>query len=119
MPGCFGGPSRWCLPEADGETYHCGGPFKPEHLKDMMTQHEWALTAQSANGKYNEVILDGLWYTENLPLSVEAFVGTPDAHAAFLQEYGLRAVDVPLLEYRAWEERGFASISPLASEWRT
>ena len=118
VPGCWSSSrsSRWCLPEADGETYRCGGPFKPENLDAMMTQHEW--DALSATGKYNEVIVDGNWYTDNLPLSIEAFVGTPEAHSAFLQEYGLRPVDVPLFEYRAWDELGFASVSPKASEWR-
>ena len=59
---------------------------------------------------YNEVVVDGLHWTEHLPDTIEAFFGTGDLartqHRAFLREYGLSAQQVPLLAFDLsnWDE---------------
>ena len=58
------------------------------------------------NTNYNEVILDGAYWNEQLPQSVEAIITSPDdpqatkIHADFLNTYGLSAEDVPLVVFR-------------------
>ena len=50
---------------------------------------------------YNEFKIDGSWWDHHLPDVVEAFFGESaemrQQHAAFLQQYGLSAAQVPLL----------------------
>ena len=50
---------------------------------------------------YNEFKIDGSWWDQHLPDVVEAFVGDSaearQQHAAFLDQYGLSADQVPLL----------------------
>ena len=77
-----------------------------------------------ANFKYNEVIIDGVWYESHLPEVVRAFMyddsgGQPicnswrgartdttrvrRAHADFLARYGYTEQQVPLLRYTGYE----------------
>jgi hypothetical protein len=54
-------------------------------------------------------MVDGFYHNSHLPHSIEAWVVGPrddrgraqELHQKFLQAYGLRADDVPLLVYRA------------------
>ena len=60
---------------------------------------------------YNEILVDGDWWTAHLPDAVEAFFHGGESalareqHRRFLQEFGLTADQVPLvrLDRRNWE----------------
>ena len=54
---------------------------------------------------YNEVVVDGFFWNEHLPHSIEAILTSPgdpaarEIHAQFLKRYGLTAEMVPLLTF--------------------
>ena len=56
----------------------------------------------STSEEYNEMVLDTQHWQSALPQCIEAFVGVDEkarsAHADFLEEYGLTAADVPLVQ---------------------
>ena len=104
----------------------CTSCWQPDRLVDMLSVQ--------ASFKYNEVIIDGVWYEGHLPGAVQAFMyddsgGQPfchswrgartdttrvrRAHAAFLSRYGYTKVQVPLLRYTGY---GFEVYDETASE---
>ena len=54
---------------------------------------------------YNEIVLDGGYWNAHLPGSVEAIVGSSDAHRQFLATYGVQESEFPLvmLDLHNWE----------------
>ena len=81
-----------------------GCAFKPSDLELMMRAHaghQHNAHAADGSAKYNELVIDTGPYLANLPQSVEAIVGEPSVHAAFLRRYGLTRTQVPLLKFSA------------------
>ena len=46
---------------------------------------------QNRRPGYDEIIVDAVHWRQHLPDVIECFVNSPDAHAAFLNEFGLSA----------------------------
>lgn len=103
IPGCALDPlstSAWCTPSGNPRDMWCDGhPWRPTDMGELMARDRY-------NTNYNEVILDGAYWNEQLPQSVEAIITSPDdpqatkIHADFLNTYGLSAEDVPLVVFR-------------------
>lgn len=90
LPGCWDAGPEWCgVSQVD-----CNGPFPAEQLDEMMRRH----SSPTARLRYNEVIVDADWFIQQLPHSVEAFVGDRTAHAAFLSAFDLKPADCPLVQ---------------------
>lgn len=73
---------------------------------------------------YNELIVDGFVFNQNLPRSIEAFVmiagkdilsSARAHHEAFLQEYHLSASDIPMIVYHP-DRDAEGNVFTLASE---
>lgn len=124
VPGCTH-VRGWCDPEhpviagwCRCSIGWCQGrpqPWRPEHLDVMMAQFaEHGHPYQAAGGYqsgYNEVIVDAAAWQRRLPHTVEAFFfvegggderAMREAHAQFLDAFGLEASQVPLLRMRPW-----------------
>lgn len=67
--------------------------------------------------RYNEIVLDSLYFEEHLPYSLEAFFTrghsnlASEAHAAFLLEFGLTSEDVPLLRWAGNTDDDFVDVN--------
>ena len=108
----------WC----DGggaEDHWCDGrPWRPQDLGKMLSRDRLATKRgvhSTQHGRtYNEVVVDGYYSNRNLPESIEAFVLSPGddveevrrTHRKFLDTYGKRARDCPLLVYHPGEYFG-------------
>jgi hypothetical protein len=102
-PGCPNGhaDAEWCTSRWQTQ---CG--WKPNQLDQcLLAQHD-----QGKAGVYNELILDGVSWQDNLPHTIEAVFWphyandgqrkhARDVHSKFLQRYGLTWQQVPLIEY--------------------
>ena len=51
--------------------------------------NDWMV--QNRRPGYDEIIVDAVHWRQHLPDVIECFVNSPDAHAAFLNEFGLTA----------------------------
>ena len=51
--------------------------------------NDWMV--QNRRPGYDEIIVDAVHWRQHLPDVIECFVNSPDAHAAFLNEFGLSA----------------------------
>ena len=51
--------------------------------------NDWMV--QNRRPGYDEIIVDAVHWRQHLPDVIECFVNAPDAHAAFLNEFGLSA----------------------------
>ena len=114
--GC---PDEWCDPsKAHEQNGYCGFWGAPPHaawraadLATLLALHEEHGESYKGVGwrsGYNEAVLDGISWNENLPNTIEAFfvVSNGDnaatsqvreAHAKFLAQYGISRDEVPLL----------------------
>ena len=128
-PNGDGCPWAWCDPsgriEANGYCSFWGAPpnaaWKAENLDKLLELHQQFGEPYQEPGYhsgYNEAIVDGWSWNENLPNTIEAFFelegsgveSTPDrghaqasyardAHSRFLLEYDLTEEEVPLLKF--------------------
>jgi len=98
-PGCVASSyDAWC----DGESAHdswCDG--KAWHMSDVGR----FLELDGGTTKYNEAIIDGFYWNEHLPWSIEAIIGSPGdpqavrLHQRFLSTYHISREDVPLVTF--------------------
>ena len=86
-------------------TWDCA--YEPERLQE-------ALTTNSGNGKYNEVVVDAQFAKKNLPHSLLAVfftneggrAGAADVRSNFLRAFGLTPAQFPLVR---WDlQKGFS-----------
>ncbi len=101
IPGCstHAYDPAWC----DASTRRTGDPWcdgRPWRLSDLGT----FMAQDRFNTNYNEVIVDGFYWNEHLPHSIEAIVTsggleTTAMYEQFLQTYGLTSDAVPLVEF--------------------
>ena len=99
-------------------AWECSWP--PDHLKQMMQAQEGrgsAYDGHSAGGSlHNELIISDIYWEQDLPRLIYAFVFTADAaeakareaHAAFLAYYGQSEAQTPLLRFTG---SGFVDVS--------
>ena len=119
VPGCSEKGTdegvNWC--SASSMSGSCAWP--PHLLRDMMQRT--LPQYQTNGGHYNEIVVDARRFQEQLPMSIEAFwydaQHSKDGgrtqraqHAAFLRDFNLREIDVPLLklEYSSDRQRLFS-----------
>ena len=119
VPGCsakgMDAGVEWC--SASSMPGGCAWP--PHLLRDMMQRT--LPQYQTNGGHYNEIVVDARRFQEQLPMSIEAFwydaQHSKDGgrtqraqHAAFLRDFNLREIDVPLLklEYSSDRQRLFS-----------
>jgi len=108
----------------DGAAFH-DQPFPPEDLKGMLVR---SATYKEA---YNEVLVDGKVYADNLPHSVAAFyyglLGSeeswPRVHAtqmylSFLDHYNLTEAQVPLVQFDLGAADPFYQMTDTSSQAR-
>ena len=91
----------------------CHGSWRPQDfgvfLRRYTKYNQQVQAAYQHRLDYNEIIVDGGHWTDNLPDSIEAFFTSDDTgareeevarrqHQLFLQEYNLAAAQVPLLK---------------------
>lgn len=82
--------------------------YEPERLEE-------ALTTNSANSKYNEVVVDAQYMKQHLPHSLMGVywmgdagrAGAADVHSDFLRAFSLTAKQFPLLHFDL--QHGFSS----------
>ena len=93
-------------PTRDGRDGCHGGSWSPEDFGTYLDRWaQWQRVVQSAQGfqDYNEIIVDGPYWTRHLPRAIEAFFGTSvlahTQHRAFLAAFNLTNHDVPLLSF--------------------
>jgi len=94
----------------------CRGSWRPEDFGVFLYRtNVFEKEVQSKWGRridYNEIVVDGAHWTQNLPHNIEAFFSSGDhgkarkndivareQHQRFLEEYGLGADEVPLLTF--------------------
>ena len=128
-PGCSGkgvnaGGPEWCVPFEPFGSY-CS--WAPQHLNWVMEISMPTHTGphgagyQNGGGHYNELVIDAFHFQDHLPWSIEAFWYDPLSskdggasqrvqHAAFLAEFEVTALAVPLLklEYSSDRQRMFS-----------
>ena len=87
-----------------GDFWCDGRPWKPHDLGQFLKREKFSR-------QYNEFIVDGFYWNQNLPHSIEAIVigdgGKAKAsalHQRFLEAYSLTAEQVPLVSYHPKNE---------------
>ena len=110
-PNCIPGCSHWCDP-ARGIFNWGGCGWKPTEIKFMIDQQKQV----HPDGGYNEIIISARSWVDHLPRTIAAIFVCVDAdgaadpevvqnardyHRRFLGDYGLTAVDFPLLLFDA------------------
>ena len=100
-----------------GYCWYHGNEFRAL-LEMQESRAQYNAGCAQAECDYNEVVLDGPWWTAHLPHIIQAMLIGPadgtgvngcygnacvrsmhDIHADFLRTYGLTAADVPLVRY--------------------
>lgn len=96
-----GAPPKWCDPRtmALNREWNGGCVWPPGPTFGVF------LLSNARYRRYNEVVLSAEAWRAHLPASVEAIVGDEATHRAFLREFGVSAVDYPLLrlDVSDWE----------------
>jgi len=99
VPGCIGLPTdRWCDATTAKNGWCDGLPWRPEAMGRGV---ELDLGIRN----YNEVVVDGYFWNDHLPFSVEAMIGSPGdplafkMHEQFMARYSGIVTDVPLLSF--------------------
>ena len=87
---------RWCdrsrndaaIPWSEGAEKLCAWRVEDFGVS-LRRVNDWMV--QNRRPGYDEIIVDAVHWRQHLPEVIECFVNSPDAHAAFLNEFGLSA----------------------------
>ena len=102
IPGCVtsGGAGEWCEPSKTNSPrdFWCDGrPWRPRDLGNFISRDK-------GSNSYNEMVVDGYYWNNHLPHSIEAILTIGEAstkamHDRFLSAYKVTAQQVPLVRY--------------------